>query len=485
MTLVETTAPAFAATSRRHVNRTVAQHPSGDSGNGHMHQAGHHDACLQQGRALLPLTAQTSGEGSGNYALQPPIALLSCRCRRDPAVMRLQAALAHGEPWSSDNGSPEAQAPSSEATNSAATAKSSFSFGYDDDAVSSFPSTPDCGSTACFSQRAKSPASLSATSSAVLTSGCESSDSSSAVEATVAANNRPSTNCYWASRRQQGIVERQEGLLQTPHDEETNERPQTPLFGFVPKAAALQDAGSGMRRSGSRVRGVPMNSSFSSSAAAAAAAAAAAWEVGDRTPKNDEDAALSQHEEDEVLGVTAEGEFIYRRDVDAERGRLGKNKHQSCLGGPLFPDECSDDEASCVLPATAPFCTPEKSIFATALSGRARVPHRHGERAGTWRGMTATHPTAPLQSDATVPQRGSSATHSQRKTTRWRTSDVEWCSLLLQYRTCENADEAQYKKLIDAVNNWHEARRRYPIEALERRLLEGDSYDRPPFILRW
>ncbi|RNF07748.1 hypothetical protein TraAM80_03195 [Trypanosoma rangeli] len=476
MTIMDTTVSASAATSRQHLNRTATLRPCGDSSNGGRHQTDRHEACTHHELTLPPFTLQSSGERPGNNAPQPPILLLSRRCRQDPAVMRLRADLALRETSSSGSVISEPQAALSEAVNSAVTPKKRFSLGYDDDAALPPFSIPEYDSRTFSLQGEKSPVSSSEISSTLLTSGGESSAASSETEITVTAKNHTSTKCYWISRQPQGLEERHEGSFEPAHEEEINKGLQTLPFDFDQKSATLQETESGMSNSESCVRGVPTASS------------SAAWETDEskaNTDEDEEDTALSHHEEDEVLGVTAEGEFIYRRDVDAERSRLGKANYKCYQDSCWLLDGHGDDEASCMLAPAASFCTPEKNIFATGLSSRARMSHRHGEEVGARRNMTATSSSTPLQLSAVLPQRRSIGASRQRKTRKWATSDVEWCSLLLQYRTCENADEMQYKELVGAVDSWHEAQRRYHLEALEQRLLEEDSYERPPFILRW
>ncbi|EKF32848.1 hypothetical protein MOQ_003292 [Trypanosoma cruzi marinkellei] len=482
---MEMTASAFSTASPIHLDCPAASCPFGnDANNG---RTDSHVDSIHRGPRFPPVFSHNLCDEVGNCFTQPPIALLSRRRYQDPAVMRLHAALAFREMRSSANESPEPQASSSWTTNSAASPKNSVSIGYDDDAMSSSFSTPVNGSPINLFRRVKSLAFPLVRSSASLASGDEVNHVSSVVETTTKLKNYPFMNYYWNSRQpqqqqqqqQQGIEDVQEGLIETEKQEEIFKGVQTPCFIFDTMAGASQCTERGMSDSDAQFCGVPTDSS---------ADVVAAWEMDDREGRShdvDDDAALSHHEDDEVVGVTAEGNFIYRREIDTEGRRFCRVNFQHYEDDCFFPDECDDADTFPAFIPTAPFCTPERNIFATVLSDRAPVPNPHEERAGVWKNAAAVPSTASLKNRAAFPQGGSIGRNRQRKTPEWTPIDAEWCSLLLRYRVCENADETEYKELITAVNKWHEVRLRYPMEALERRLQEGESYDRPPFVLRW
>ncbi|EAN87374.1 hypothetical protein C3747_13g21 [Trypanosoma cruzi] len=485
MTNMEKRASAFSTASPIHLDCPAASCPFGHgANNGDNNRTESHDESMHRGSSFPPVVSHNLCDELGNCFMQPPIALLSRRRYQDPAVMRLHAALAFREMRSSANESPEPQASSSWTTNSAASPKNSLSIGYDDDAMSSFLSTPANGSPIKFFRRAKSLVFPSVRSSASLASGDEVNHVSSVVETTTKLKNCPFMNFYWNSQQQQqqqqqGIEDGQEGLIETEKQEETIEGVQAPCFIFDAMAGPSQGTERGMSDSDVQFRGVPTDSSADN---------VAAWEMDDRERKShdvDDDAALSHHEDDEVVGVTAEGNFIYRRDIDAEGSRFVRGKVQHHQDDRPFPDECGDADTFPAFIPTAPFCTPERNIFATVLSDRAAVPNSHEERVGVWKNAAAASTTASLTNGAAFPRGGSIGRSRQKKAPEWTPIDAEWCSLLLRYRVCENADETEYKELISAVNKWHEVRLRYPMEALERRLREGESYDRPPFVLRW
>nr|CCC93523.1 conserved hypothetical protein [Trypanosoma congolense IL3000] len=181
-----------------------------------------------------------------------------------------------------------------------------------------------------------------------------------------------------------------------------------------------------------------------------------------------DDRIASFHEEDEVVGVTAEGEFIYRRDVDAEPERQRCRSYYQ----PITHQSSSESRFADVNHSNAP-----------NARGRAHADGKDfnfGSRSGVGRAFAYSSQCGGGMSYCHT--RGPPATFE------WTTDGAQQYSMLLRYRTCENADEIDYERILNYVDNMREARRNHPAELLQQRLEEErqrDGSGRFPLVLRW
>ncbi|KAG8344050.1 hypothetical protein TRVL_05115 [Trypanosoma vivax] len=177
------------------------------------------------------------------------------------------------------------------------------------------------------------------------------------------------------------------------------------------------------------------------------------------------------NEDDEVMGVTAEGDFIYRRDA-----HLGKELYREPSRFVPFREAlCSAHETPCFTTRTAGAHSVDSSCRASALCNSesfvatTRVVERSS--VGKWsacQGISYPVGHVPTPGHISPGQTGRGLVGDDV----WTTEDFELCSLLMRYRVCENADESEYENLLKTINDLDEARRRYPEQVLERRLEE-------------
>ncbi|SCU67805.1 uncharacterized protein TEOVI_000785900 [Trypanosoma equiperdum] len=198
--------------------------------------------------------------------------------------------------------------------------------------------------------------------------------------------------------------------------------------------------------------------------------------------ESDDNRVAMTHEEDEIVGVTAEGEFIYRRDIvegpDRQRWQSFYqpiNRRSSELG----VNECVPS----LIPSMTINSAPTRVESGPATTTEPYPQDQYNNR---------FHPLQSFERVATqLPHLSREAPHEgfTERESEWTEEERESYRLLMRYRLCENEEEFEYEKLLNSVSTLRETLHRKPIEMLQRRLEERQQFARSglgmPLALRW
>ncbi|KAH9599076.1 hypothetical protein LSM04_006811 [Trypanosoma melophagium] len=454
---------------------------------------------------FLAISSTRAGESAVRHSTPPPIALLSRRQQEDPAILRLHAALARSSSSSMNRGTlmdiSRPESPLTQTPCPAMSPKNSLSVGYDDDLMSSDFSTP-MGASPSFYSRQKRNSTLSLQDSPTLLDSEEDNDMAQiVVPESYTVSDCPLAISYFPTvkrknSRQQNEAHQQE--RQMVENTMTTDRFQISGTSPDPRFTLTQEYRNSTDINSIGTRGVSAMTSIS-------------VDVGVSVNKTEEekDDTQSYLNDDDVIGVTAEGELIYQRDIASQNVNHDDNEEENEKASERYNQFSHQQHQGSLVygGVKTPFYTPEKNVFTTALSRglqqKEQEQQGRGDNSTTAMMMNPVitpSPVIPLWtrnnnninnniSNINNINRGMNRRRKERVGPIWQKEDLEWCSLLLRYNSRENADECEYREVLTAVEELRKAQRRFPAEALELRLREEqeqeERYGKPPFILRW